>query len=85
MRTAVNSVVPGTSAAPLTAAQRRRLVEKPFGQLGVNRYPTSYPHAGTLIDRGRPEDLDSKFRRIIDNEESLVTNGLDEVSALWGE
>ena len=69
----------------LSPADRRWLVVAPFNALGLNRLTTSYPHAGTLIDRGRPEDMEGTFRKMVDNEESLGTLALDEVSALWGE
>ncbi len=67
----------------MNAQQRRALINIPFGALGVVRHATSYPHAGTLISRGR--DDDEELRRKIDHDESLNPLSMNEVTALWGE
>lgn len=71
----------------LSPAERRKLVEAPFNSLGCHRLTTSYPHAGTLLDRGRAEDNEhvNTLGRKLYRDGSLAVLELDEVTAIWGD
>lgn len=60
----------------LTPAERRRLVEAPFPI--VVRHCTSYPHAGTLIDRNVDDEV--ALRRKFEREEALVPVEIDNIA-----
>jgi len=68
---------------PITAIERLAILHRPFP--AVTRHTSSYPHAGTLIDRSSldgSKDLVS-MRRKFERGESLATYGLSEVADIF--
>jgi len=65
---------------PLTPEERRWLVIRPFPM--IRRLTTSYPNAGTLIDRSS-DDLVA-IRKRLEKGEAINPATLDELSVLYG-
>lgn len=82
----MSCVACGTKGAPniMTPAERRILVLQPFPV--VTRHTTSYPHAGTLIDRDAdPNSTKQRLRdgdtlRVADPTIDDIDFDIDEVS-----